>query len=116
MLNAYALHKIILDEDGNPCDYEYVDVNAAFEEFTGIKATDIIGKRYTEVIPKNQSEKTNWIEIYGAVAIKGESLSFEEYTSAFDRWVLVNTYSPRKRYFITVFSDITVIKKERKRT
>lgn len=114
MLNAYALHKIILDEDGNPCDYEYVDVNAAFEEFTGIKATDIIGKRYTEVIPKNQSEKTNWIEIYGAVAIKGESLSFEEYTSAFDRWVLVNTYSPRKRYFITVFSDITVIKKKEK--
>lgn len=112
MLNAYALHKVILDSDGNPYDYEYIDVNPAFEAFTGIKAEDLIRKRYTEVIPKTQSEKINWVKIYGNVAMKGESLSFKEYTASFDRWVLVNTYCPRIGYFITVFSDITDLKKK----
>ncbi len=31
MINAYALHRIILDENGNPCDYEFIDVNPSFE-------------------------------------------------------------------------------------
>lgn len=111
MLNAFALHKIVIDDLGKPCDYEYIDVNPAFEAFTGLKKSDIIGKRYRELIPKSDIEKTDWVEIYGKVATAGEPISIESYTDAFDKWVVVNAYSPKRGYFITVFSDISEIKR-----
>ena len=110
MLNAYALHRILLDENGNPYDYEFIDVNPAFEKFTGISKKDIIGKRYKETIKGNDGEETDWVGIYGKVALTGIPVSFESYTSAFNKWVIVNAYSPKKGYFITVFSDITDLK------
>lgn len=111
MINAYALHRIILDENGNPCDYEFIDVNPSFEQFTGISKEEIIGKRYKEEVESRAEENTDWVGIYGKVALTGEPVSFESYTSAFDKWVTVNAYSPKKYYFITVFSDITELKK-----
>jgi len=110
MLNAYALHRILLDENGNPCDYEFIDINPAFEKFTGMSKEDIIGKRYKEVIKGSAEEETDWVGIYGKVAITGIPISFESYTSAFKKWVTVNVYSPKESYFITVFSDITDLK------
>ncbi len=109
MLNAFALHRIILDETGVPVDYEFLDVNPAFEDFTGIKKEDIIGKRYSENFPS--AEQKNWVKIYGEVALTGKPNRIIEYTEYFDRWVVVNAYSPKEGYFITVFNDITQIKK-----
>ncbi len=111
MLNAYALHRIILDENGNTSDYEFIDVNPSFEQFTGISRENIIGKRYSEIIKGIVGGEINWLSIYGKVAITGEPVSFENYTSTFDKWVAVSAYSPKKDYFITVFSDISDLKK-----
>ena len=33
---GYAYHKIICDEAGNPCDYEFIEINSAFEKLTGL--------------------------------------------------------------------------------
>lgn len=115
MLDAYALHRIILDENGKPCDYEFVDVNPAFEKFTGIPREEIIGKRYSEEIESRVKEETDWVSIYGKVALTGEPAAFENYTAAFDKWVYVSAYSPKKNYFITIFNDITEIKKNEAR-
>jgi diguanylate cyclase (GGDEF)-like protein/PAS domain S-box-containing protein len=111
MLNSFALHKIILDDEGKPCDYEYIDVNPSFEAFTGLKREDIIGRRYRELVPKSKNEKTDWVGIYGKVAETGEPVTIESYTDAFEKWVVVNAYSPMKGYFITVFNDISEIKR-----
>ncbi len=111
MLNAYALHRIILDNAGRPYDYEYVDINPAFEAFAGLKREDVLGKRYRALIPKSEIEKTDWVGIYGKVALTGEPVTIESYTDAFGKWVVVNAYSPKKGYFITVFNDISDIKR-----
>jgi hypothetical protein len=34
---GYAYYRIICDEDGIPCDYEFIEVNATFEKLTGIQ-------------------------------------------------------------------------------
>ena len=71
MMNAFALHKIILDDTGKPIDYIYLDVNPAFEEFTGIK-----GKKLSANIPGNPPGKgrTKVLldRIYGDVACTGQ--------------------------------------------
>lgn len=111
MINAFALHRIKTNEKGEPIDYEYIEINKSFESFAGIKREEIIGKTYKEIFPGTETETTDWIGIYGKVAITGEPVSFESYTKVFDKWVLVNVYSPVKGFFITVFQDISEIKR-----
>lgn len=110
MMNAFALHKIILDDEGKPCDYEFMDVNPSFEILTGLKKSDVLGKKVSEIIPNIKEDEVDWIDIYGNVAIKGESISFDSYSKFLGKWYIINAYSPKNGYFITVFSDISQMK------
>jgi PAS domain S-box-containing protein len=110
MMNAFALHKIILDDEGKPCDYEFVDVNPSFEILTGLKKSEVLGKKVSEIIPNIREDEVDWIDIYGNVAISGESLSFDSFTKSLGKWYIINAYSPKKGYFVTVFSDISQMK------
>ncbi len=103
--SAYAFHRIILDEAGKPCDYEFLEVNQAFEHMTGMKATDIIGRRITEVLPNIGTTEYDWIRTYGEVALTGRAVEFDQHSEGLDRWYRIKAYSPEKYYFITSFVD-----------
>ena len=111
MINAYALHKIILDDLGRPVDYVFLEVNDSFERFTGLKRTNIIGKRVTEVIPSIRKDHVDWIDKYGKVATTGKAIRFENYSTSLKKWYSISAYSPEKNYFVTIFEDITERKK-----
>ncbi|MCX7842749.1 MAG: PAS domain S-box protein [Clostridia bacterium] len=104
---GYAYHRIILDNKGKPCDYEFLDANAAFEKMTGLKASEIIGRRVTEVLPGIKNEKFDWISCYGEIALNEGQVEFEEYSQNIGKWYRVNAYSVNKGYFITRVTDIT---------
>ncbi len=104
MIDGFALHEIVVDDWGNPVDYIFLEVNPAFEKYTGLNAAEITGKRVREVIP---GIEFYWIETYGRVALKGEQITFENYTSPLNRWYKVTAYSPERGIFATIFEDIT---------
>jgi diguanylate cyclase (GGDEF)-like protein/PAS domain S-box-containing protein len=104
---GYAYHKIICDENGIPCDYEFIEVNSAFEALTGLKGSDIIGRKITEVLPSIEQSEFDWIKIYGEVAINGDIKEFEQFSELLKRWYRVKVYSPQKYYFITYFIDVS---------
>lgn len=111
MSEGFAYHRIVLDASGNPRDYVFHEVNEAFERLTGLKREKVIGKRATEVLPGIGNNSTDWIGIYGQVALTGEPVHFESYSESLERWYSVSAFSPHKGYFAVTFSDIT----ERKR-
>ena len=108
MLDGLAVHEIILDTRGEPCDYRFLAANPAFERLTGLHATDIIGRTVLEVIPDLEF---SWIERYGRVALTGEEAHFESQAAGLGRHYEVSAYCPEKGRFATIFHDIT----ERKR-
>lgn len=107
MMDAFAYHKIVVNEQGEPIDYVFLEVNKAFENLTGLQGKDIIGKRVTEVIPGTENDSAGWIDIYGKVALLGENCRFEDYSEPLQKWFSVNAYSPKLGYFATNFEDIT---------
>ena len=107
---AFAYHRIILDEAGKPCDYEFLRINPAFEKMTGLTSA-IIGKRVTEVLPGIRGEAFDYIAAYGAISLDGGIAEFEEYMEALGRWYRIQVYSPEKFCFVVNFLDVT---KERK--
>lgn len=110
---GFAIHKVILDEKGNPVDYIFLDVNPSFERLTGLKMKDIIGKKVTEVLPGIEKDSFNWIKTYGELALNGGELEFEQYSTPLKKYYKVYAYSPEKFYFITTFIDITPFKKDK---
>ncbi|MDM8520428.1 PAS domain-containing protein [Anaerolineales bacterium HSG6] len=104
MLNGFALHEIIVDEDGKPCDYRFIEINPTFQTMTGITPEMVIGKRVLEALP---GTKQYWIDIYGKVALTGEPIRFENYAEALDKHFEVFAFCPKKGRFATIFIDIT---------
>jgi PAS domain S-box-containing protein len=107
MISGIAYHRIILDGNGKPADYLFLEVNSAFERLTGLQGRDIVGKRVTEALPGIENDPADWIGIYGRVALSGEEITFEQYSEPLNKWFSISAYSPQKGYFVAVFEDIT---------
>jgi PAS domain S-box-containing protein len=112
MIDAFAYHKIITDEKGNPIDFEYIEVNPSFTRLTGLREENVLGKKGTEILPNFDSEL---IKIYGECALYGKNNVFEDDLGLENKYFLVNVYSPKEYYFVTSFSDITEKKETEKR-
>jgi PAS domain S-box-containing protein len=111
MQDAFAYHKLLVDEAGRPVDYVFLEVNPAFERMTGLKRDEIIGKRVTESLPGIEKDPADWIGVYGKVALTGEKVRFQNYAESLQRWYQVSAYSPEKGYFVATFEDSTDRKK-----
>jgi PAS domain S-box-containing protein len=107
MLNGFAYHKVILDENNVPVDHLFLAVNDAFEKMLGLSKKDIIGKNVTDVFPGIEDSDFDFIGEFGKVALTGETLHTEQYFAVMERWYAFSVYSPEMEYFAVVFEDIT---------
>jgi two-component system cell cycle sensor histidine kinase/response regulator CckA len=92
-------------EDGEPADFEYVDVNPAFREMTGL--TDVVGKRVSHVIPGLRESNPQLFEQYARVVTTGHRAAFEAYIVPLRRWFAVSAYRAAPDHFVAVFTNIT---------
>ena len=104
MLNGFALHEILCDERGTPVDYRFLQINPAFESITGLKAADIVGRTVLQVLPGTEPE---WIEIFGRVALTGESTFFTQFAGELNKHFQVTAFSPATNQFACIFQDIS---------
>jgi len=105
---AYARHKLICNANGVPIDYVFVEVNERFELLTGLKASEILNKKVTEIIPDILFDTFNWIEFYGNVALGiTKEQEFEQFSAPLNKWFKVNVISYEPMFFITFFTDVT---------
>ncbi len=107
MVEGFAHHQIVLDDQGKPIDYTFLSINPAFEKLTGLKAADILGKTVTEALPGIENDPADWIGVYGKVALGGDPLHFEQYAETLKRWYSVFVYRPAPLQFVTLFHDVT---------
>ena len=104
MIEGFAFCRMYYEE-GRPYDFKYLEVNKAFEKMTGLR--DVIGKNVSELIVNIQETNPELFEIYGRVALKGQTEKFETFLPALDAWFVISVYSPATEYFIAIFEDIT---------
>jgi len=104
-INGLAYCKLILDSNNQPIDYVFLEVNAAFEKQTGLKKESILGKLATKIIPNIKNSAFDFINIYGKFALTGEPV--ETYQEDLKRWHSVYVVSPKKTFFLSMFTDIT---------
>ncbi|MFN0090414.1 MAG: PAS domain S-box protein, partial [Acidimicrobiales bacterium] len=100
---GFCVCEMVVDADGRPVDYRFLELNPLFEEMTGL--VDAAGRTALELVPDLEP---SWIETYARVALGGETLRFEEGSAAMGRWfdVFAAPLGVRGRFAI-VFKDQT---------
>ncbi|MDR3591732.1 MAG: ATP-binding protein [Negativicutes bacterium] len=108
MGEGFALLEVVHDNQGKAADYRILEVNAAYERFTGLKRDQVLGRSLVEVAAYMEPA---WSERYTQLITSGQSLSFEEYSPALGRWFLINARSLGSDRVVVTFVDITEQKK-----
>lgn len=104
MISPFSYYRLIYDGEGRPIDYQFLAVNKAFEQETGKRREDIVGRNALSVYP--QTERY-WIECFGRVAKSGASEHITQYSSALNKWYSALVYCPRTDHVAITLSDIT---------
>jgi PAS domain S-box-containing protein len=107
---GFCICQLLFNEQGQPYDYRFLEVNSAFEQMTGLEQA--AGKTMRELVPDIES---SWVEIYSEVVQTGKSVRFEDQSVAMNRWFDVNAFclGDRQSYkFAVLFNNTT----ERKQT
>lgn len=105
MDEGYCIIEMIFDDAGNPVDYRFLEVNAAFERQAGM--TDVVGKRMLEFVTEIES---HWLENYGWVARTGRPVRFANEYKGLNKWFDVYAFRPRSwndSRIAVLFMDIT---------
>ncbi|HWQ88905.1 MAG TPA: PAS domain S-box protein [Desulfitobacteriaceae bacterium] len=71
---GFSIIEMIYDDNGKAVDYRILEINPAMESLFGLKADDVIGKRYREISSVIDEGMMEHIE---KVALTGEPLRFE---------------------------------------
>ena len=104
MTEGVALHRIVLDERGEPADYVVTDANAAYEAHTGIRREDALGRRASELYGAGGAP---YLDVFGRVALTGEPARLEVHFEPMRRHFRILVFSPARGEFATVFEDTT---------
>ena len=107
---GFCVIEMAFDAAGLPKDYKFVEVNEAFARQTGLQ--DAAGKWMRDLAPDHEQ---HWFDTYGAVALTGEPVRFENGADALGhRWYDVHAFRiglPSARQVAILFNDITDRKK-----
>jgi signal transduction histidine kinase len=107
---GYAVAEVLLDDSGAVVDARYIQVNPAFARHTGL--TNAVGQTLRALVPGIEAQ---WLDIFGAVVLKGEPVRLERYSAAMGRWFDMYAFrlgAPQARQVALLFTDST----ERKNT
>jgi PAS domain S-box-containing protein len=102
---GFCICEMLLDENGEPQDYRFLEINPAFEQMTGLQQA--VGKTARELVPELESF---WFETYGNVALTGVPARFENHSKAMQRWFDVQAFrigNPQRYRFGILFTNIT---------
>jgi PAS domain S-box-containing protein len=106
-MSGVVITEMIMDENGSPIDYVFLDVNKNFEKLTGLKAEEVIGKRVTEVYLGIEKRKNTFLDVHRKVALTGIPAEVEIYSEEFGRYFAINAYTVEKNIVAGVFQDVT---------
>ena len=105
LIEGFGIIEMMFDADGRPSDYRFLQINPAFEAQTGLQNAQ--GRRMRELAPDHEA---HWFEIFGNVALTGQSVRVVNEAKALGRWFDVSAYrvgGPENRTVAILLNDVT---------
>ncbi|MFP4341903.1 MAG: PAS domain S-box protein [Cyclobacteriaceae bacterium] len=107
MTEGFALAEMNWDENGNPKDWRYLDVNQAWEQ-TGVSVSDTLSQSAGKVNPAIEPYR---IETFGRILKTGVPVTFVNYAKGLGKWFETFAFRHSENRFALLLRDITNSKK-----
>ncbi len=104
---GFAYHQVIYDQNDKPIDYNFIDVNKAFEKQSGMTKETVLGKKATAIFTGHAKRLGKWIALYGRIGLSGQAEEFEEFSPELGRWFKVHLSSPQKGYVVSQIINVS---------
>lgn len=102
--DGYEFLELIFDNQGNVVDFVFLEINPAYERQTGLKASEIIGKRKKEVAP---AAEQRWYD-YAIQAVKeSRTLSYQYYNPKVNAYYETQFIPISTNQIAVLFKNIT---------
>jgi PAS domain S-box-containing protein len=109
---AFALHRLVMNSNGEPIDFVIEEVNDKFYDFLGFDPDNIVKKKISEIGHYLDEMDFDWLKKFADIALNGGRNEFDHYSKALNKWFRIIVYSPEKYYFVTLFELLDSIDKD----
>jgi len=108
MLEGYAMFAILRDENQEPYDYEFLEVNRQLEQIAGLRRSEMIGQPLKQVL-KDSAEI--WLGIYDSLRKVESTGAVEFFFKLDDRHFQARAFRPSDEIIVVVLLEITTQKR-----
>lgn len=103
--NGLCLCRMLYDNNGTPIDCEYRKVNGAYEEQTGLRSKEIVGRTVRELYAEDEASEI--VALYGELLREGPSARRELHFPPLNGWFEVRAFATTDDEFAFVIENIT---------
>jgi PAS domain S-box-containing protein len=105
MSQGFYFAEILYDEEGNPCDYRYDEINPAFEKIIQVSSDQLVGKTYNELVAPDP--KSGWVDCFKRVASTGVSEHYNFYSEIYKCYFETFAFRPVDGQLAVLVTDVT---------
>lgn len=109
---AYCIIRLILDDAGSPCDWEFVYLNDALAGIEGLPKEKLLNKRFFEVFPQAD---TKWVQYYYPAAFQGKSFTVQDISEEIGVYLRIHCFPVAQGYCGCILEDIRELQESLKR-
>jgi PAS domain S-box-containing protein len=106
--DGFELLELVYDNQGNIADFLFVEVNAAYERQSGLKAADILGNRKKTVAP---AAEQRWYDTAVEAVKTGRTISYQYHNPATNAYYDTQFIPMPPNQLVVLFKDVTKGKK-----
>lgn len=104
LVEGFAILKVIWDQQGNPSDFQYLDINAALEESLGMPRDAILGRWSSELQPDLHPGLPEYLR---QTAMDGKHVQYEWHAGKTDTFLKVILYNMSDGQIGMLAMDVT---------
>lgn len=96
-----------MNDQGMACDYEFLDVNEAYEQMMNVKASKILNKRFYEVFPEGWEGEWQWKDHFNNAILNQKMTQFDMNHYSIQKWIRVTAFPLSTDIFACIYSNVT---------
>lgn len=104
-ISGVSTLRFLYDDEGNPFDFEYLRINEAFVQQTGLSGEDLVGHTVRELFPGEAAEAAVQlcVDILAGKTDPRQTLYFEPTSS----WFELSVFATRNNEFTVILNNVT---------